>query len=136
MALDLALVGKLANTLLSAAAGAGAKEWFESKPKLISYFWHASAFQIPTNEKPLGVHTHGIVIRNAGRKGASNVRVSHHTLPNYQVFPNVQCHIEDLANGGKELVFPLLRPSETVTINYLYYPPLLWNQIHAGIRSD
>ena len=31
----------------------------------------------------LHVHTHQVVIRNVGKKAATNVRVSHHFLPDF-----------------------------------------------------
>jgi hypothetical protein len=38
--------------------------------------------------------------------------------------------------GGAEIVIPKLVPSEQVSISYLYFPPLLWSQIHAYTKSD
>lgn len=136
--MDLPLVGKITTPLIGVVAGAALNHWLERRPKLVSYLWHASAFQIRNPGKPeMGVHTHGIVIRNTGKKPATNVRVSHRTLPiNYQVFPDVKNTVEELPNGGRDILFPILVPGEEVSISYLYYPPLLWNQIHAGIKFD
>lgn len=138
MATDWSLVWRISGPAWGGGVGIWLSHWLERKPKLVSYLWHASAFQIRTPGKPdMKVHTHGIVIRNTGKKPATNIRVSHLTLPiNYQVFPDVKHQVEELPNGGRDIVFPILVPGEQVSISYLYYPPLLWSQVHAGIKSD
>ncbi|MGE3522438.1 MAG: hypothetical protein AB7I96_06210 [Candidatus Dadabacteria bacterium] len=109
---------------------------FERKPKLIAYYTHASAFAIK-GDNPGTIHTHGIVIRNAGKKPATDVRVRHSYLPeHYNVFPAIEFSVQILINGGAEIVFPTLVPEEQVSISYLYFPPILYNQIHAGIRHS
>ena len=55
---------------------------FEGRPILISYFGHISAFRsTPPNGQPIHVHTHAVVLRNAGRRSATNVRLHHAVLP-------------------------------------------------------
>jgi hypothetical protein len=74
--------------------------------------------------------------KNTGRRAATNVRVSHFVLPDFQVYPPVLYRVEELPNGGHDIVFPSLVSNEQVSISYLYFPPLLWHQIHIGTKSD
>ena len=55
---------------------------------------------------------------------------------NITVYPPVQYSIERNPEGAGEIVFPVLVPKEQVTISYLYFPPLLWNQINVNTKSD
>ena len=83
------------------------------------------------------IHTHDVVIQNVGKKAANNVRVSHNVLPEqFNLFPSVPYSIEPLPDGKKDIVIAKLVPQQLIVISYLYYPPLLWSQVHAGIRSD
>jgi hypothetical protein len=56
--------------------------------------------------------------------------------PDHSVFPDVQPTIVDLQGGGKEILFPVLVPGEQITIQYLYFPPLQWQQINTHTKSD
>ena len=110
--------------------------WLTKRPKLISYLGHASAFTL-RGDNPATVHTHAIVVRNAGRVAATAVRIGHNILPdNYQLYPSVPHTVERVEGGIAEIVIPRLVPDEQVTISYLYFPPLLWSQIHAYVKSD
>jgi len=145
------LLAPLIALLLSALLG----WWLERRPRLVAYFSNANAFTLgaqpagpppaqaapdppgaqPAAMEPVTIHTHGIVIRNAGRRAATDVRVRHHVLPViYRVFPVTNHTVEHPPGGGAEIVFPTLVPREQVAISYLYFPPLLANQIHSGIR--
>ena len=44
--------------------------------------------------------------------------------------------MSDLPGGGQEIVFPSLVPNEQITVNYLYFPPVIWDQINLGVKSD
>ena len=67
----------------------------------------------------------------------TDVRVRHNILPqNFNVFPDVPYAVQDLPGGGREIVFPALVPGEQISISYLYFPPILYSQIHAGIRHS
>ena len=137
MIIDWSLAARIAGPICGAVVGVVLARVIERKPKLITYVGHASAFQLKNPGQPqVQVHTHSIVIRNAGKKPASNVRVSHFSLPNYQVFPDIVCHVEQLPNGNQDIVFPILVPGEQVSISYLYFPPLIWNQVHDRIKFD
>ncbi len=82
------------------------------------------------------VNTHSVVFRNAGRKTANNVRLGHNILPDFQVSPDTEYTVADLPGGGKEIRFPKLVPKKQVTITYLYFPPLTWDQVHTHVESD
>lgn len=97
---------------------------------------HTSAFSVRGNP-PVPVHTHAIVVRNAGRATANQVRIGHHFLPeNFQIHPPVPHTVERAPNGSGEIIIPKMVSAEQVTISYLYFPPLLWSQIHAYTKSD
>lgn len=110
--------------------------WFSKRPKLISYLGHASAFNV-RGAAPFTVHTHAIVVRNAGRATANHLRIGHNILPdNIQLYPPVSHTIDRPEGGGADIIIPTLVPGEQVTISYLYLPPVLWNQINTYIKSD
>jgi hypothetical protein len=76
-------------------------------------------------------------VRNAGRKAAHNVRLTHGILPvHITVYPPVQYTIQRNPEGSGEIVIPVLVSKEQVTVSYLYFPPLLWNQINVNTKSD
>src|SRR5690349_4760593 len=124
--------------VLGGFVGAAITKRVEGKVDLVSYFGHSSAFTArPPGQPPFVIHTHDVVIQNVGKKPANNVRVSHAVLPDqFNVFPSVPYAVEQLPDGKKDIVIPKLVPGQLIVISYLYYPPLLWNQVHAGIRSD
>ena len=126
----------IAPPIVTLFIGAAIDRLIERKARLIAYFTHASLFNVQ-GTNPVRIHTHGIVIRNVGKKTATDIRVRHTILPqNFNVFPDIERRIENLPGGGVEIVFPALVPNEQVSISYLYFPPLLFNQIHAGIRHS
>jgi hypothetical protein len=120
--------------------GAGVDRFIERRPKLVVYYGHVSAHTIkgPTEGDPnIHVHTHSIVLRNAGRLPSRNVRVHHAIMPiNVNVFPSTQYTLEKLPDNSTDIVFPTIRPSEEVTVSYLYYSPLTYNQINDSVKSD
>jgi hypothetical protein len=105
--------------------------WLTKRPKLIVYLGHASSFTI-RGETPGFIHTHAIVIRNTGRDAANNVRIGHNVLPDhYQLYPAVPHSVVRNADTVTELLFPKLVSGEQVSVSYIYFPPLLWSEIHA-----
>lgn len=130
------LVAKVAIPLGTLVLGKYLDRWLAKRPKLVMYLGHASAFTIHGNN-PSVIHTHSIVIRNAGRETANNVRVGHSVLPeHYQLYPAVPHSVVQVPDGLAEIVIPKMVPGEEVTISYLYFPPLLWSQIHVYTKSD
>ena len=138
MQVDWHAAAEIGKTIVALFAGAWVNRWFESRPKLISYFGHVSTFRAtpPGGGNPALVNTHSVVLKNAGRRSATNVRLRHIVLPDFNVWPGLQHHVEDLPGGEREIVIPRIVAGEEVTISYLYLPPLTVAQINAGIKSD
>ena len=136
MNLDPEVVAKIAGPALSLVVGAVIKHYAEARSKVVSFIGHASAFTLQ-GENPVVIHTHSVVVRNAGRKVAKNVRLVHAVLPiNITVYPPVQYSIERNPEGSGEIVIPALVPKEQVTVSYLYFSPLLWSQINVNTKSE
>ena len=134
--IDWDLVTKIAVPLGTLVLGKYLDQWFAKRPRLVTYLGHASAFTL-RGTNPTIVHTHAIVVLNAGRETAKHVRIGHFVLPeHYQLHPAVPHTINRDPNGIAEIVLSQLVPNEQVTVNYLYWPPLLWSQIHAYTKSD
>lgn len=111
----------------------------EKRPKLIAHYGHVSAFPLknPPTDGPTGIHTHAVVIRNAGGKPATHVRISHHYLPQeVSIFPPVAYTTEPVPNSGPDIVIPLLVPGQQVTVNYLYFSPMTFDAVTSGVRCD
>jgi hypothetical protein len=137
MPFDLDLTVKIAVPLVAAVLGKYAERWLTRRPKLISYLGHASAFTLRGTEAVINVHTHAIIVRNAGRTATHNVRIGHYVLPdNFQLSPAIPHTVEKKEGNIAEIIIPILVPGEQITISYLYFPPLLYNQIHAYTKSD
>ena len=136
MNIDPEVIAKIAGPALSLIVGAQIKHYVEARSKVVSFTGHASAFTIQ-GENPAVIHTHSVVVRNAGRKAATNVRLVHAVLPlNITVYPPVHYSIERNPEGAGEIVIPVLVPKEQVTVSYLYFSPLLWSQINVDTKSD
>jgi len=136
MPLDLDLVVNITVPLGTLLLGKYLDRWLTKRPELISYLGHASAFTL-RGDNPATIHTHAIVVRNAGRVATNNVRIGHHVLPDqFQLFPAIPHTVERKAGAIAEIIISKLVPDEQVTISYLYGPPLLWSQIHAYTKSD
>jgi len=125
--------------LLAAVVAVALDRWLERRPKLISWLGHASAVRMPAAQpqgQPYDIYTHTVVVRNAGRRSANNVRLGHYRLPNFSVFPAIAHRVENVHGGGSEIIFPILVPNEQVTITYLYFPPVTYNQVNSYTKSD
>ena len=128
----------IAAPLIAFFVGFAFNRWLEKKPKIIVYLPHSAAVKVtPPDGVPFVAHTHSVVVKNAGRATANNVRLTHTRLPeSFTVFPSVEYSVVSLPTGGSDIVFPKLVPEQELTITYLYFPPLYVHQIHAGCRSD
>ena len=133
-----ALVLDAVKFVLGAFVGAAITKRVEGKADVVSFWGHASAFTISNlGQPPFVIHTHDVVIQNVGKKPANNVRVSHAVLPDqFNINPSVPYAVEQLPDGKKDIVIPRLVPQQQIVISYLYYPPLTWAEVNAGIRSD
>ena len=135
-AVDVGLIIAITVPVGTTILGVYLDRWLTKKPKLISYIGHTSAFNV-RGENAVVVHTHSVVVRNAGRLTANNVRIGHNFLPDsFQLYPSVAHSVERIDNGGADILIPTLVPGEQVTISYLYYPPVFWNHINAYAKSD
>lgn len=134
--IDLETVAKIASPIVTLIAGSVLKNYAEKSPKLLSYIGHVSSFTLQDEQKSF-VFTHSVIVRNAGRKSATNVRLGHHFLPtNLRIEPQINYTIETNPEGAAEIVIPTLVPKEQVTISYLYFPPRTWDQINSYTKSD
>lgn len=138
MAIDWDIAIGIGSPLLALVVGAGINHFVERRSRLVAYYGHVSSFMIrPENgNEPFQVFTHTVVIKNAGRLVAKNVRLHHAYFPsNHSVFPPVAHSVEALPDGSREIVLPAIVPGEEVTVSYLY-PPITWNQINTRVKSD
>jgi len=136
MNFEIETIAKLVSPILTLIIGAVIKKYTERRAKVISYIGHVSSFTLQ-NEKRTLVFTHSVIVRNAGRKAAQNIRLGHNILPpNMTIFPKIQYTVENSPNGASEIVIPILIPKEQITISYLYFPPLTWKQINTYTKFD
>lgn len=133
---DFETVAKIGSPLVTLIVGAFIKHYSEKSSKVLSYIGHVSAFTLQ-DEKKSAVFTHSVIVRNAGRRAATNVRLGHNVLPvNIRVEPQINYKVETNPEGAAEIVIPILVPKEQVTISYLYFPPTTWQQINSYTKSD
>lgn len=131
------VVATIAAPIIALFVGVWINRRFESRPNLISYYGHVSAFRGTAQDgTPFPVHTHSVVLRNAGRRSATNVRLRHNVLPDFNIFPPLVYRVDQLGDGVQEIVIPTLVPNEEITVSYLYFPPLIAMQINSGIKCD
>ena len=135
MDINVDLIGKILAPILTAIGGIIAKRYFEARPKLITYLVHASAIPL-SDEENTKVNTHSIVVRNAGKRTAHNIRIGHNFLPAFQIFPQLAREVVKGANNSAEIVIPTLVPGEQINISYLYFPPEVYSQVHSYCKSD
>ncbi len=110
---------------------------YDKRSKLISYLGHASSVRLkPPGQPEFSVNAHSVVVRNAGRKAANNVRLGHYSLPAFSVYPSTEYKINELPDGSFELLIPLLVPGEQITVTYLYYAPQTVANINSYTKSD
>jgi len=137
MTIDWSAVATIAAPIIALFVGVWVNRRFESRPALVSYFGHVAAFvHKPATGQPIHVHTHSVVLRNAGRRSATNVRLHHAVLPDFNIWPPLVYHVEDFPDGSKDIVIPALVRGEEITISYLYFPPITVAQVNAGIKCD
>jgi hypothetical protein len=142
MAVDFSLAASIGEKTILVIIG-GAITWlFERRSRLTAFFAHVGEFRVTApGQPPMTVHTHTIVIRNAGRLAAHNVRVPHQrSLAQANIHISVQRgvnHTICTAPGGEEeILFPVLGPKQQVTVGYLYFPPVLFAHVNLPISSD
>jgi len=133
---DFITIAKVISPLITLIIGVLIKHYMERRSKIISYLGHVSSFTLNDENRTL-VFTHSIIVRNAGRKTATNIRLGHNLMPpNISLYPNIPYRIENTTGGASEIIIPQLVPKEQVTISYLYFPPDTWNKINSYTKSD
>lgn len=133
---DFIAIAKVLSPLITLIIGALIKKYTERRSKIISYLGHVSSFTLSDENRTL-VFTHSIIVRNAGRKTATNIRLGHNVMPpNVSLYPNIPYRIENAPEGASEIIIPQLVPKEQVTISYLYFPPVTWDKINSYTKSD
>ena len=136
MEINWVIVATIIGPALGVIVGVGFEKWLDRKPKVIGYLGHASAFTLKDQHNTV-VHTHSFIVRNASKKSATNIKIGHYTLPeDFTIFPAIDHQVVELDGGVKEIQITKLIPGEQVTISYLYFPPLIWNQISAYNKHD
>jgi len=134
MSVNWLVVATIAAPIIALFVGAALDRFIERKPKVSYYIGYISAFNVGT---PKQLHTHSMVITNYGGKTATGVRAIHDIVPeNFNVYPKIEYEKKPLSAGGAEIVFPKLVPKESITISYLYYPPVIWNQFNTVVKHD
>jgi len=136
MQIGLDAVLKLASPVLTALIGWISKHYFEARPKLVTYLVHASAIPLNNGTDTI-INTHSIVVRNVGRRTATNLRIGHNNLPpSYQVFPAVPYTVTRGPKDSAEILIPNLVPDEQILVSYLYFPDLTWHNVNAYTKAD
>ncbi len=136
MAVDWDLVAKITGPIVGAIVGAVIKHLLDSRARVVAFLGHVAGIQLQREGGPLSVGSHSVVLRNAGNKAAQNVRIGHKVLPDFQVFPDTPYSVETLPSGSKEIRFAQLVPKKQITITYLYFPPLTWEQVNTHLETD
>lgn len=136
MSIDWNVAATIASPIIALFVGAGLNRLIENRPKVVSYLGHVSGIFLSKANPPVQVNTHSVVLRNAGGKTENNIRVGHNVLPDFQIFPDIDHEVKDLPGGQKEIVIQKLIPKKQITITYLYFPPLTWEQVNTHLESD
>jgi hypothetical protein len=137
MTIEWNVLATIAAPIVTLLVGVRVNRRFENRPILISYFGHVAAFMhTPATGQPINVNTHSVVLRNAGRRSATNVRLHHVVLPDFNIWPPPVHHVETLPDGSRDILIPTLVPGELITVSYLYFPPVTVTQVNAGIKCD
>jgi hypothetical protein len=131
------------------AAGGAQPDEPVAKIRYSVFYGHVGQFRlqpqqqgsVQPQQQPGLVHTHSVVIRNAGRVAAHNVHVPHRGMLNaanihISIEPHLAHTVQALPNWTEEILFPALPARFQVTVSYLYFPPILFSQINAPIYSD
>jgi hypothetical protein len=137
MTVNWSVVATIAAPIIALFVGAWINRWFESRPNLISYFSHVGVFlATPPAGPPFNVHTHSVILHNAGRRSATGVRLHHSVLPDFNIWPAIVYHVDEIPGGGRDIVIPTMVPNEQIAVSYIYFPPLTYAQVNAGIKCD
>jgi hypothetical protein len=107
------------------------------RPRLEAFFTHGAAHPIVNTQN--FIHTHSLVVRNAGSYPATGVRISHSFMPpttDIQMFPDRPRTTVQFGQYGSEILIDRLRPKEQITLSYLYPGPTLFSQFGTLVKFD
>ena len=134
---DWQLLATVAMPILTLFIGVWVNRRFENRPKLLSHWGHVSSFNYHKGDGTTDiVNTHSVVIRNVGRRAATNVRLSHTFLQDFNIWPPVEYQLKEVPNSGQDIVIPTVIPNQQLTISYLYLPPVTYADVNAGVKCD
>ena len=106
---DWQVFATVAAPILALFLGVWVNRRFEKRPVLLSHWGHVSSFNYQKGGGTTGiVNTHSVVIKNAGRRAATNVRLSHTILPDFNIWPAVEYELRKVPNSGDDIVIPTL----------------------------
>ncbi|NZA28650.1 hypothetical protein H0E84_19935 [Luteimonas sp. SJ-92] len=136
--MDWHIFATIAAPVVALFVGALLDRKLERRPRLISFLSHATAVRVnPPDGQPFNINSHSIVVRNAGRLAATNLRLGHNHLPaDFSIWPPSEHVVNRRDDGTAEIVFPTLVPGEQVVITYLYPSPTTFSQINTYTKSD
>ena len=139
MAINWIVFFQIAAPVVAAVFAALISRYLSGKERLIAFYGHIASHAFNSlieGEEVTHINTHAVVIRNAGNKTATNVKINHNVLPDFKIYPETDYKVKELPGGGKELLIPRLTPKKELTISYLYFAPLTYNEINSSIESD
>src|SRR6266852_7016195 len=121
--MDWELAAKVGIAVLTVLLTEISRQRFERRPRLIAYYSSVCAFPPPSAApappaEPTFTFTHSIVVRNAGKKSAFNVRVGHYGgKVTFEVSPPMNHTVQENPHAGWEILIPTLVPYEQVQIH-------------------
>ena len=139
MKIDWIIVSQIAGPVIAIFVGAAINKFFSERERLIAFYGHIASHALDSvveGKEVTRINTHTVIVRNSGRKTATNVRIRHSILPDFKVYPDIDYKIEGLPGGSKDIMIPRLAPKKEITISYIYFPPTTYNQISTAIESD
>ena len=137
MVIQWSIVATISAPIIALFVGVALNRAVERRSRLVTYLGHVSAHRVEhEGGAPLNVFTHSVVLKNAGRSSAHNVRLTHSILPTFNVHPSIAYETEMLPTGDIDIVIPVLVPRQEITISYLYYPPTTWDRINGSVKPD
>ena len=107
------------------------------RARLEAFFTHGAAHPIPGGQSY--IHTHSLVVRNAGSQSATGVCISHSFMPpntDIQMYPDRPYTNTQFGQSGSEIRIDRLRPKEQITLSYLYPGPTLFSQFGTLVKFD
>lgn len=134
---DWQLFATVTAPLLALFVGVWLNRRIEKRPVLLTHWGHVSQFRLQSPDGTSNfVNTHSVVIVNQGKRSATNVRLSHSTLPDFNIWPAVPHRLEQVPDSGSDIVIPTMVPGEQIMISYLYFPPVTYEQVNSNVKHD